>query len=232
MILSREAATMAKRLFKWFAPKRGERVLEMVEDHMELTRNAVSDLYRMVEAAGKGEAEGSKAFFDSLSQMEMKADALRREMVDELTRGEMFPEEREDLMELVRAVDWVADWSREAGRVLAIIPYERAPEEMKTAAQNMCRANVDCVSVLAQCIKVLPEDPGGALSLADEVEMLEEEIDELYSVARGHLATLEFEGFTTGALILLNMFLDAIETIADWCENTADIARAVAVRIH
>ena len=223
---------MARRLFGWFAPKRGEKVLKMVEDHLELTKRAVSNLYRMVEAAAKGEALESKSFFESLSQMEMKADVLRREMVDELTRSEMFPEERDDLMELVRAVDWVADWSREAGRILAIIPFEKAPEEMKVAAQNMCRANNDCVSVLAKCVNVLPKNPSEALNLANEVEVLEEEIDELYSVARSHLAKLQFEGFTMGALILLNMFLDALETVADWCENTADIVRAVAVRIH
>jgi len=223
---------MAKRLFGWFAPKRGEKILEMVENHLELTKKAVGDLYRMVEAAAKGETADSKSLFESLSQMEMKADALRREMVDELTKSEMFPEERDDLMELVRAVDWVADWSREAGRILAIIPFEKAPEEMKTAAQNMCKANNDCVTVLAKCVKVLPSDTREAISLANEVEMLEEEIDELYSIARKHLATLEFEGFTMGALILLNMFLDALETVADWCENTADVVRAVAVRIR
>ena len=223
---------MAKRLFGWFAPKRGEKILEMVENHLELTKKAVGDLYRMVEAAAKGETADSKSLFESLSQMEMKADALRREMVDELTKSEMFPEERDDLMELVRAVDWVADWAREAGRILAIIPFEKAPEEMKTAAQNMCRANNDCVTVLAKCIDALPKEPREAISLANEVEMLEEEIDELYSIARRHLATLEFEGFTMGALILLNMFLDALETVADWCENTADIVRAVAVRIR
>ena len=231
-MINSEAAVMSKRLFGWFAPKRGEKVLKMVEDHLELTKMAVSDLYRMVEASAKGEDEDSKTFFENLSQMEMKADALRREMIDELTKSEMFPEEREDLMELVRAVDWVADWAREAGRILTIIPFERAPEEMKAAAQNMCRANNDCVTVLARCINVLPKDSNEAISLANEVEMLEEEIDELYSVARRHLVSLEFKGFKTGALILLNMFLDALETVADWCENTADIVRAVAVRIH
>jgi len=223
---------MAKRLFGWFAPKRGEKVLKMVERHLELTMRAVSDLYRMVEAEAKGETADSKSFFESLSQMEMKADELRREMINELTRSEMFPEERGDLMELVRAVDWVADWSREAGRILTIIPFARAPKEMKDAAQNMCRANNDCVSILAKCIKVLPKNPKEAINLANEVELLEEDIDELYSIARRHLATKEFEGFTTGALILLNMFLDALETVADWCENTADVVRAVAIRIR
>ncbi len=223
---------MAKRLFGWFAPKRGEKVLEMVEEHLKLTQNAVNDLYRMVEASASSKEKDSKDLFESVSQLEMRADQLRREMVDELTKSEMFPEERGDMMELVRAVDWVADWSKEAGRILIIIPFEKAPKEMKEAAQNMCRANVACVKVLGRCVKALPEDPKEAISLANEVEVLEEELDELYSVARAHLATLEFPGFSTGALILLNMFLDALETVADWCENTVDIVRAVAVRVQ
>ena len=223
---------MAKRLFKWFAPKRGEKVLEMVEEHLQMTQNAVKSLYRMVEASASCQMADRRGFFESVSQLEMRADDLRKEMVDELTRSEMFPEEREDLLELVRAVDWIADWSKEAGRILVIIPFDKAPEEMKEAAQNMCKANVDCVTVLAKCVKALPEAPKEALSLADEVEVLEEELDELYSIARAHLANLEYPGFTTGALILLNMFLDALETVADWCENTADIVRAVAVRVQ
>ena len=223
---------MVRRLFGWIAPKRGENVLKMVEDHLELTKNAVSSLYRLVESVSE-ERDDTKQLYDSVSDLEMEADDLRRKMVDELTKGEMFPEEREDLMELVRAVDWIADWSKEAGRILIIIPFQKAPEEMKKAAQDMCRANLDCVSILAKCIHELhSNNPKEALNLANQVELLEEELDELYSIARGHLATMEFPDFSTGALILLNMFLDALETVADWCENSADIVRAVAVRIQ
>ncbi len=131
----------------------------------------------------------------------------------------------------MRAVDWVADWSKEAGRILVIIPFDKAPDEMKQAALNMCKANVDCVAVLGECVQSLHEkNPAKALNLADKVEILEEELDELYSIARYHLANLEYPGFSVGALILLNEFLDDVETIADWCENTADIVRAIAVR--
>ena len=223
---------MVRRLFGWIAPKRGEDVLKMVKDHLELTKNAVSSLYRLVESVSE-ERDDVKQLYASVSDLEMEADDLRRKMVDELTKGEMFPEERGDLMELVRAVDWIADWSKEAGRILIIIPFQKAPEEMKKAAQDMCRANLDCVTVLAKCIHELyNKNSKEAINLANQVELLEEELDELYSIARRHLATLEFPEFSTGALILLNMFLDALETVADWCENTADIVRAVAVRIQ
>ena len=219
-------------MFGWFAPKRGHKVLKMVEDHLKLTQKAVNSLYEMVEAAAECDPDKCKRSYMSVSDMEMQADELRRSMVEELTEGEMFPEERDDLMELVRAVDWIADWSKEAGRILNSIPFEKAPDEMKEAAMNMVRANVDCVKVLTQCIKALPRDSRKALTLANEVEMLEENIDDLYGEARKLFASLEFPGFTTGALILLNEFLDAIETVADWCENTADIVRAIAVRQH
>jgi len=221
---------MSRRLFGWFAPKRGEQVLQMVEDHLDLTEKAVIALHRMVEVAADCDKDACKQAFLDISEMEMAADTLRRKMVRELTEGDMFPEERDDLMELVRAADWIADWSKEAGRILNIIPFDKTTDEIKTATLNMVKANVDCVKVLKQSIDALPTDPKKSLSLADEVEMLEETIDDLYGEVRRHFATEEFPEFSTGALILLNEFFDAIETIADWSENTADIVRAIAVR--
>jgi predicted phosphate transport protein (TIGR00153 family) len=223
---------MSKKLFGWFAPKRGENVLQMVEKHLALTLNAVKSLNTMIEAAAECEAQKCKASYMDVSKFEMQADDLRRKMVEELTTSEMFPEERDDLMELVRAVDWIADWSKEAARILNTIPFEKAPVETKEATLNMVKADVNCVKALTECVKVLPNDPKEALSLANQVEMMEENIDDLYSVVRTHFAVMEFPGFTVGALILLNEFFDALETIADWCENTADIVRAIAVRKH
>lgn len=202
----------------------------MVENHLELTQNAVNNLYIMIEKSAAFKKEESKSAFLKLSQMEMEADELRRNMVEELSKGEMFPEERSDLMELVRAVDWIADWSREAGRILEIIPFENTSNDLKDAVLAMCKATVSCVKVLINCIQILNKNPQKALDLANEVEMLEETIDDLYSDTRSIIAFGAFSGFSMGQMILLNEFIDAIETVADWCENTADIVRAVAIR--
>ena len=220
---------MSKKILRWFADFRNAEVLGMVRDHLELTQTAVQELYNMICSACETSLD-KRALYDKISEVEMKADALRREMIVKLTERDVFPEERQDLMELVRAVDWVADWAREAGRILVIIPFEKAPNEMKCAAQDMAKACLRGVTLLADCIDALSEDKLRAIEIANEVEMIEEDIDDLYSVARGHLASLEFSGFSRGSLILLNEFLDAIETVADWCENTVDIVRAIAVR--
>jgi hypothetical protein len=223
---------LSKKLFGWFAPHRGEDILDTAEKHLELTLNAVRELYNMVDAAAKCDRDDCSSHYMNLSRMEMEADELRRQMVDALTKSEMFPEERNDLMELVRAVDWIADWSKEAGRILNAIQLDKAPQEMKQAALNMVKADVDCVSVLTECLKVMSKDPKEALNLANKVELLEEDTDELYSQARSILAGFDFKGWTVGSVILLNEFLDALETVADWCENTADIVRAISVRMH
>jgi predicted phosphate transport protein (TIGR00153 family) len=202
----------------------------MVEKHLDLTQNAAISLHTMVEVASDSNQEKGSAVFTDISRYEREADELRRNMVRELTEGEMYPEERDDLMELVRAVDQIADWSKEAGRILRTIPFEKTPDSIKTATINMAKANVDCVDVLKQSISALPKNPSMALTLADEVEMLEETIDDLYGEVRFHFANEEFPGFSMGSLILMNEFFDAIETAADWCENTADIVRAIAVR--
>jgi len=222
---------MSERILRWLGDYRNEEVLNLVREHLELTQKAVEGLYNMVSCACD-DPEGKRALYDRISELEMKADQLRRDMIFKLTERNIFPNERQDLMDLVRAVDWVADWSREAGRILVIIPFEKAPDEMKDAAQEMCKECVAGVTLLAECINELSRDRMKALALADQVEMIEEDIDEIYSKARRYLATLVYPGFSRGALILLGEFLDAVETVADWCENTVDIVRAIAVRVH
>jgi predicted phosphate transport protein (TIGR00153 family) len=214
---------------RWFGDFRNEIVLEMVREHLELTESAVNALFNLVSSACDS-PEKKNALYDKISEFEMKADQLRRDMIVKLTERDVFPNEREDLMELVRAVDWVADWAREAGRILLILPFENAPDEVKQNAQDMSKACIKAVSILADCIEALSEDRLKAIELANQVEMIEEDVDELYGEARRHIATLKFPEFTDGALILLNEFFDALETVADWCENTVDIVRAIAVR--
>ena len=216
-------------LERWFGNRRNEIVLGMVQEHLKITQNAVEELYNMVCSAGRDDSD-KEAVYSKVSDLEKKADQLRRDMVEELTKRDVFASEREDLMELVRAVDWIADWAKEAGRILVLVPFDTVPDDMKRTAEEMCKANIDCVNVLAKSINSLLTNPSEALEFAVNVELFEVSIDDLYSIARGHLAKQEFPRFSMGSLILLNEFLDSIETVADWCENTADIVRAIAVR--
>ncbi len=220
---------MSERILRWFGDRRTETIIEMTHRHLEVTTEAVKQLHKMVRKASDDKEK--KAFYETISQHEMKADQIRREMVTELSKRELYPSERDDMMELVRSVDWIADWAREAARILVIIPFYKLTSEFKGTIEDMCRENYSTVRVLAKCIHALSTNTKKAMEYADQVELLEADLDDLYGTARNHFVELGDIGMTRGALILVNELLQAIETVSDWCENTADIARAIAIRV-
>ena len=220
---------MSERILRWFGDRRTETVIEMTHRHLEMTTEAVKQLHEMVRTASDDQEK--KAFYEAISQHEMNADQIRREMVTELSIRELYPAERDDLMELVRSVDWVADWAREAARILVIIPFYKLTPEFKDTIEDMCRENYSIVRVLAKCIHALSTNPKKAMEYADQVELLEADLDDLFGSARNYFVELGDIDMTRGALILVNELMQAIETVSDWCENTADIARAIAIRV-
>jgi len=214
-------------LISWFRRRREDVVLKMVQRHLALAISAVEDLDRALRAASEGNTEDLKRSLKRVDEAEMEADTIRRNLMTELARGELTPESREDLMHLVKRVDMVADWSREAGRVLSAIPPMKVPRSMWKACIEMSQGVVECALSLRKCINRLIENPEEALHAADEVERLEEMVDELYKKARCTFAQERFEEISVA--ILFRDLLDAVEMVADWCENSCDQARVIAV---
>ena len=88
----------------------------------------------------------------------------------------------------------------------------------------------ECVSVLSSSIAQLGKSSKGVLDLGDEVERIEEKVDEQYGEARKLLSMIDDRDLRIGEVILFSEFLDSLENVADWCENTADQVRVIAVR--
>jgi uncharacterized protein Yka (UPF0111/DUF47 family) len=105
------------------------------------------------------------------------------------------------------------------------------PKGLLATCTDMIKSTRECAWALRRCVDKLGESPSEALELADLVERLEEKIDEQYQEARRQLPLLDFSKVNVGEAILLSEFLDALEQIADWCENTIDQVRIVAVRL-
>ncbi|MCJ7730729.1 DUF47 family protein [Candidatus Bathyarchaeota archaeon] len=221
---------MSVKISKWSGNRKNETILTLTRKHIELTKKAVHQLYEMVQSSGENPSS-KKTYHKTISSHEEGADVLRREMIEELAKRDMLPEERDDLMELVRAVDWIADCCKAASRLLMSIPFEKAPEVFRKSIEDMCREDYECVKVLGESINELSRNPKKALELADQVELFEEDIDDLYSITRSHFVEIAEGTMTRGAMILLNEFIDSVETIADWCENSADIVRVIAIRV-
>lgn len=214
-------------LLKWFEKRRESKVIALMHRHLATTMSSVEDLERAVKAAVDFNEKEVKAAIGRVTSSEKEADGLRRAVMTELACGELPPSDREYLMNLMKSVDMVADWSHESSRVLSAIPMEDVSENLKKALVKMVESAKECATALRKCINSIPEKREEALKAADEVERLEEKVDDLFENSR-RLISRE-EKIRVGTAILLNDLFRAIEMVANRCEDACDQVRVIVV---
>lgn len=215
-------------LIKWFEKRRETKAIAMVQRHLALTTDIVEDLEKAVKAAVENREKEMQRHVERVASGEKEADRLRRKVMDEISRGELSPIDREDLMNLVKRVDMVADWSREFTRVLGAVPMNQVPKTLQKASIEMLERVKECAMSLQRCINKMMKKPEEALKAADDVERLEEQVDDLHEKSRILLGKEEIQ--KAGIAVLIGQLFEAIEMIADSCEDACDQVRVIMVR--
>jgi predicted phosphate transport protein (TIGR00153 family) len=215
-------------LMKWFEKRRESEAMLSMQRHLALTMTAVEDLERAIKASVDLNEKETMAAIERVTSAEREADKLRRAVMTELAAGELPSTDREDLMHLMKRVDMVADWSRESTRVLSCISMKDVPENLKEAAVKMAEGVKECAKALRKAISRMSNKPEEALQAADEVERLEENVDDLLQKSR-HLLGKELN-LSVGPAILINELYEAIEMVADLCEDACDQIRVIIIR--
>ncbi len=218
-----------KTIESWLKTRRRVQAIALVGEHSKDAVMAMEQLQRCISYAIQGRKEEMTRSFGVLRQKEKEADALKMKIIYELAKGDLPSSEREDLMRLTKENGQVVDWINETGRILVEFRLDEMPEAMKGITSEMGRALGECVVKLDDCIgKMIDRKLPEALAAADEVEALEERIDGLYQRARRAINGLGDE-VAIGPAILLSQFMDALENIADRCEDSCDEVRVIAV---
>jgi len=215
-------------LIKWFEKRRETKALATIQRHLALTTGIVEDLEKAIMAAIKSEEKEMRICIERVATSEREADALRRKVMDEVSKGELSPVDRADLMDLVKRVDMVADWSRESTRVLGAIPMEHVPKSIKDEFVEMVKSVKECVASLQKCVNKMMTKPEEALKAADDVEREEEKVDDIHEKARTLIGKEDLP--KAGVAVLVSQLFEAIEMIADACEDTCDQVRVIMIR--
>lgn len=215
-------------LLKWFEKRRESKAISIMQRHLALTMSAVEDFEKAIKASISLNDKEAKAAIGRVTSSEREADGLRRAVMTELSRGELPPVDREDLMHLIKRVDMVADWCRESTRVLSAISMKDVPDSLRDAAVRMAEGVRECATALRKAIERMADKPEEALQAADEVERLEEKVDDLFETSRILLG--KEEKISVGLAILMNELYESIEMIADWCEDACDQLRVIIIR--
>jgi predicted phosphate transport protein (TIGR00153 family) len=215
-------------LVKWFEKRRETKALATVQRHLALTTGIVEDLERAVAAAIVGDEKEMRKCVERVSSSEREADSLRRKVMDEISRGELPSTDREDLMDLVKRVDMIADWSRESTRILGAVRMEYVPDSVKDVFFVMAKSVKQCAVLVQRCVNLMMTKPGEALQAADAVEREEEKVDDVHEKARILIGREDLP--RAGVAVLISELFDAIEMVADSCEDVCDQVRIIMVR--
>jgi uncharacterized protein Yka (UPF0111/DUF47 family) len=117
--------------------------------------------------------------------------------------------------------------------MLVLISLNTMPKKIQEYALEMCKMVRDGAKNTVECIGLLADKKlDEALSLSDNVERIEEEVDEKYLGARKLFSELGGPEYKAGQLIILSQFLEAVENVADRCEFTIDQVRSMVVRLR
>jgi predicted phosphate transport protein (TIGR00153 family) len=215
-------------LAKWFEKRREAKALTTVQRHLALTMGIVEDLHKAIAAAIRNEEKEMRRCIERVASSEKEADVLRRRVMDEISKGELSATDREDLMDLMKRVDMVADWSRESTRILGAIPIKEVPKLIKDEITVMVNSVKGCASSLQKCVNKMMTKPDEALQAADAVEREEEKVDDIHEKARILIGREDLS--RAGVAVLISELFEAIEMIADSCEDACDQIRIIMVR--
>jgi len=212
----------------WFSARRQKRIREEIVRHSEHIIETVSEFVKFA-SKWADESTIDEGLFQRIANIESEADGIRRKILDLLAEAEMDPGIRTYLARIVRQVDWVADWALEAARLMTLIPPDGVCPELRQVALKMLNRVLDTAKATHESILMMFKDPIATLDLADRVERLEEEVDDLYQEAR-RVFLYKCSNLTPVFAIVTFHLLDAIEMMADKCEDTCDCIREFVVR--
>ncbi len=219
-----------KKFLNWFRSKRRGTLESLMKKHGKLVVETVSGLHELLNAWINDDKEKVKSYFKRISLAEKEADNLRREIVVTLISGLLEPEERSILLRVIREADWIADWAHEAARITMVVLDHPIPIELKKHCIEMIKVTNEAASKVKEALDNLFKSPIFVVEKCDEVERLEEKVDDLYERARKDFIKYSLQ-MPIGVAILVAYLLDAIENVADRCEDTCDRLRELAVRL-
>lgn len=153
--------------------------------------------------------------------VEYRGDRIRQAILDELQHTFITPFDREDINELSRAIDDIADYAEST--VKEIVLYEIEPDAF---IRSMVVVLNEAVEALRDAIAALGSNRGRSTTLAHLAKAKENRIEELYRRAIVHLGTQTDIHY----LIKLREVYRHLSNAADRVDTAANVITAIVVK--
>ncbi len=168
---------------------------------------------------GEGEVE---KWLRSVHKRESECDLLRREIEIDLFKKSLLPETREDLMNLLEALDMIIN-TAEASMRKIYVEHLKLPEELCQPMTRIAHVSVQAgILAMDMAVNAL-EDGKRAIELDREIDLLESTVDSIQQETLYNLFDSDME--LAGKL----MIRDIIEDVAQISDLAEDASSRIMV---
>ena len=213
---------MSNELLEWFKERKWSKTMKQLKKMIEVVQSCSIELHSSIVLAKNEKVEEALSSLKRLYQKENEADFLQRELFDSLREKEnlLKPSVREDLMRIIRQIDFIADWIKVAGRNFELILELEIsmPKKLTNNFVLMSEKLTEIVKPMKNVIILLSGDYEQIPSEIEKISKIEDEIDDLYFDTKKILALTDRKA---GSIILFNDLLEGIENSADSCQENA-----------
>ncbi|TES96965.1 MAG: DUF47 family protein [Promethearchaeota archaeon] len=200
-------------------------VLEKTIKHAQIVQQCVRELEVGLKVLLKEENfEKSRENFNKVDLLEDEADKLRRDILKDVSKGELNPSIRQNLSHLIKRLDDVANCSTGVARRITTIPpkfWEQSSQETIKIILEIIETTVEAVSNLDKLVIDLVGERKSVREYAQKINQLEHDVDLLNIKLRENLQKTEYDVNFFTIFTVGNIF-DILEAISDSIEGVAD----------
>ncbi|MFX1384830.1 MAG: DUF47 domain-containing protein [Promethearchaeota archaeon] len=212
-------------LIEFVKRKTAENVLEKSIKHAQQVQKCVKKLNEGVQLLlNTKKAENSHDIFLMVDTYERDADTMRRDIMKDVSKGELNPSVRTDLSHLVKRMDDIANCATGVARRIDTIPdkfWEQSSEETIKLISEMMNKSVICVDFLDKILINLLGNRDQVKEIATNINNLEHQVDVLNIKLRKSLQETDYK-VNYFTIFTVGMTMNIIEAISDAIESVAD----------
>ncbi len=212
----------------WIGRERQKEIISRCSKYMDKVVDVVENLDVMVTSYCEGKVDSALEAYRKVVESEEEADRFRRALFDEVSRGVFHAIDRDEMLRLILSLDDIANAAKASARRFYLILNKAIQRILSGYCMRMCRHSVEAAHLVKSAVEELTSNPRRALEIADKVERIEEEVDELALKALENLLEKSKE-LDPSLVVIVKDVIESIERITDKCEDSMDVIRRIAI---
>ncbi|RLG93177.1 hypothetical protein DRO34_00995 [Candidatus Bathyarchaeota archaeon] len=204
------------------------RLLSICQEHLRKVLSLTRKIPQIFDSLARNDVTAVRHLYSEIRKEEEEIDNIRRAVSKELAEVGAILTSREDFLRFTNLSSEIADFSEGvAFRVLELMEHGwNVPPDIQKDLVKLSEAVFETVSRLREALLVLTYGSSAVLQKAQEVEIAEQVVDELYRELEIKLISKEMD---IPALLLLRDILQLLEDTADKAEDASDAARILSL---